>query len=169
MHARMANGWKAGRPFTVCGNGSTMEATRNAREWLPQIASKYDIFSVNDAGAGDMAWIRKVEWSVFYEPFDLIPRTPEVTKWDITKDPLPQCDAILCRMVLNHLQERIEQTIPLLRQSAKYLIATQFDADGPNRERQFTRLDLRKWLGEPLEWVQDGHEEGCKLALWRMH
>jgi hypothetical protein len=30
------------------------------------------------------------------------------------------------------------------------------------------RLDLRKWLGEPIEAVQDGSEDCCSLALWRL-
>lgn len=162
----MAGGWKMGAPFTVCGNGSTLSATENARAWLPQVAKRYGIRTVNDAGAGDMAWIRRVLWDVDYQAFDLIPRRPEVVKWDITRDPLPAADAILCRMVLNHLQERIEQTVSLLRQSgSRYLIATQFDA-GVNRTRQFQRLDLRPYFGEPIESVQDGREEGCRLAIW---
>lgn len=168
MYDRMKNGWRMGAPFTVCGNGSTLDATANARAWLPRTAAKYNIRSVNDAGAGDMAWIRRVKWDVDYMAFDLIPRDPEVTKWDITRDPLPRADAILCRMVLNHLQERIEQTCELLRASrCTFLIATQFDK-GPTRTRQFARLDLRDHFGDPIEWVQDGNEEGCKLAIWRI-
>lgn len=167
MYDRMKKGWQMGRPFTVCGNGSTLGATKAAREWLPVMVKKYGIQSVNDAGAGDMAWIRKVDWNVDYLPFDLIPRLPEVTKWDITKEALPPCDAILCRMVLNHLQERIDQTVPLLEASCKYLIATQYD-QGPNRTKQFQRLDLRVYFGEPLESVNDGPDEFCTLAIWKI-
>ena len=168
MHERMANGWRAGKPFTICGNGSTLDATANVRRWLPQIAKRYDIRTVNDAGAGDMVWIRRVQWDVDYQPFDLIPRLPEVAKIDITREMIPVCDAILCRMVLNHLQERIVETVALLKQSgARYLIATQFD-NAASRTRQFQRLDLRPYFGEPLESVQDGNEDECTLALWRI-
>jgi hypothetical protein len=92
---------------------------------------------------------------------------------DITSIALPDCDAILCRMVLNHLdQDRILMALKLFKQSAKYLIATQFDGDKlPQRSPQFTRLDLRvapHFLGEPLERVQDGAEDICSLALWKL-
>jgi hypothetical protein len=168
MYDRMKNGWRMGKPFTVCGNGSTLEATANIRRWLPDICERYGIRSIVDAGAGDMVWIERIKWDVAYQPFDLIPRRDDVSKIDITTEVLPRADAILCRMVLNHLQERLEQTVDLLRLSGStYLIATQFDS-GVNRERQFQRLDLRPYFGDPIESVQDGMEEGCALSLFRL-
>lgn len=171
MLERMANGWRMGRPFTDCGNGSTLANTKNAREWLPKITQRYDISTVNDAGCGDMAWIEHMSWSVEYLPFDLIPRREGVLKIDITREELPRCDAILCRMVLNHLDEaRILMALTRFRASASYLIATQFNGENlPKRSPQFTRLDLRSApydLGEPLEFIQDGAEPNCHLALW---
>lgn len=169
MHERMAKGWLMGRPFTVCGNGSTLAGTANVRKWLPRIVEKYGIESVIDAGAGDMAWLRHMRWSVAYQPFDLIPRSPEVAQLDITTELLPRADAILCRHVLNHLQERIEQALQnLLNSGSTYLIATQYDR-GPNRKKAFQRLDLRPWLGEPLESVGDGQDEFQRLAIWRIN
>lgn len=168
MLERMRSGWRAGWPFTVCGNGSLPDATAMIRGWLPEMCSRHGIRSVVDAGAGDLKWSVGMEWDVQYQPFDLIPRRPEVKQADITRDPLPACDAILCRMVLNHLDEdRVGMAIALFRKSARYLIATQFNGENlPQRSPQFTRLDLRKWLGEPLEAVRDGREEACRLALW---
>jgi hypothetical protein len=168
MRARMVNGWRAGWPFTVCGNGSLPEATAVIRGWLPKVCARHAIVTVCDAGAGDLQWMRGMTWDVDYRPFDLIPRRPDVRQADITRDPLPTCDAILCRMVLNHLdEERVGMALGLFRKSARYLIATQFNGeDLPQRSPQFTRLDLRKWLGEPLESARDGREEACRLALW---
>jgi len=174
MYERMANGWRAGRPETVCGNGSMLENTVNIRQWLPILVQQYGIRRVCDAGAGDMYWLRHMNWAVQYRAFDLIVRDPAVTKIDITKEALPPCDAILCRMVLNHLvdgPERIQMALALFRQSAKYLIATQFDGPQPCRSKQFFRLDLRAEpfnLGAPLEAMQDGAEEACRLALWNL-
>jgi hypothetical protein len=107
-------------------------------------------------------------WDVDYRPFDLVSRHLLVTQRDITRDLLPTCDAILCRMVLNHLdEERVGMALTLFRRSTRYLFATQFNGeDLPQRSPQFTRLDLRQWLGEPLESVADGREEPCRLALW---
>ncbi|RAX29143.1 UNVERIFIED_CONTAM: hypothetical protein DQE83_28620, partial [Escherichia coli] len=73
------------------------------REWLPKMAEKYGIESVADAGAGDLHWTPLIDWKVKYLPFDLIPRSRKVKKCDITRTKLPVTDAILCRMVLNHL------------------------------------------------------------------
>ena len=175
MFERMAKGWRAGQPETCCGNGSTMANTANIRKWLPNIVSEYSLASINDAGAGDLHWIRKVQWPrpIAYRAFDLIPRLDSIEKIDITRDEMPPCDAILCRMVLNHLDEpRIMMALDLFRRSARYLIATQFDGESlPQRSPQFTRLDLRGapyMLGEPLAKVQDGSEDICSLALWKL-
>lgn len=168
MFQRMERGWRGGlHDGTICGFGSTMESTKRARAWLPEVCRRYGIKTLNDAGAGDLTWIRKVEWDVDYMPFDLIPRLPEIVKWDITTEALPAADAILCRHVLNHIQDRVEQTLALFRESARYLIATQFNhSDGGARE--FERLDLREFLGKPLESIEDGGAEYCRLALWRL-
>jgi len=168
MYERMANGWRAGRPYTVCGNGTLPHNTQNVgpalRAWIAQL----HVTSVNDAGAGDRRLVPDIP-GLTYRAFDLIPRRPDVEAWDITAKALPACDLIVCRMVLNHLQERLEQTLPLLRESGKYLVATQFNGESlPQRSPQFKRLDLRKWLGEPLAAVADGHEPECQLALWRL-
>jgi hypothetical protein len=173
MHERMANGWRAGQPETVCGNGSLRSKTLLSRKAIPEWCEKYEIESVCDAGAGDLHYVRGIEWSVEYLAYDLIPRTDGVIRADITKSALPSCDAILCRMVLNHLdEERIQMALKLFRRSANYLIATQFDGDRlPKRSPQFTRLDLAKapyMLGTPLEQVQDGAEDICSLALWKL-
>lgn len=170
----MANGWRAGLPETPCGNGSLRKNSKKSRAWLPQIAARFDIRSVCDAGAGDLHYINGVDWDMRYQAFDLVSRMPNVTSCDITKDALPRCDAILCRMVLNHLDKpRILMALNLFRQSAKYLIATQFNGeDLPQRSPQFTRLDLRREpynLGEPLDSVQDGTEDVCSLAIWRIN
>jgi hypothetical protein len=173
MFARMSKGWRAGYPETQCGNGSLRKNSVLSRAALPQWCEQYDIRTVCDAGAGDLFYVKGVEWSVEYRPFDLVPRDPSITRLDITAEDLPECDAILCRMVLNHLDEpRILMAIERFRNVSPYLIATQFNGeDLPQRSPQFTRLDLRKapyGLGEPLAKVQDGNEQICSLALWQI-
>jgi hypothetical protein len=175
MYARMKNGWHAGKPETICGNGSMLRHTTNIRRWLPWRVLRYDIKTLNDAGAGDMGWIRMVSWSepIEYRPFDLIPRDPAVMKLDITTETMPEADAILCRMVLNHLMDangngRVEMALDRFKESAKYLIATHFEPPRDNSGRQFVRLDLTKWLGQPLDSVQDGSEVNCRLAIWNL-
>ena len=167
---RMAKGWRGGKPDgTVCGQGSTMANTRSIRAWLPNLVKERNISTVCDAGAGDLHWIRAVNWEVDYYPFDLIPRNEHVAKLDITREKLPECDLILCRMVLNHLDDqRIDMALRLFKQSGKFLLATHFVGGGIQRTTQFMRVDLTKWLGEPLEVCPDGHELNCRLALWSL-
>ncbi len=172
MHERMRKGWRGGLgDGTVCGRGSTMRCSQNAIEWLPEVCEDYKIRTVNDAGAGDLHWIKRVQWNVQYRAFDLIPRHPSVRELDITTEDMPPADAILCRFVLNHLiddddYERITMALRRFANAATYLIATNFDS-GP-KTRTFHRLNLNDWLGKPLEKIQDGHEQGCSLALWTM-
>lgn len=171
MRERMQNGWRAGQPFTECGNGSLPQNTKNIREWLPRMCHKYHIETINDAGAGDMAWMRGMEWEVGYRPFDLIPRSPEVIQCDITTQVLPRADAIICRMVLNHLADdpdRIQAAIDnFIASDATYLIATHFvPTDRPDPTPAFQRVDLTQYLGKYEAFATDGNEPHCRLALW---
>ena len=170
MYARMKRAWRgSNRDGTLCGQGSTRANTRIISNWLPVLCKEFDIHSVCDAGAGDLHWISHVEWDVDYQAFDLIPRSHSIGKLDITKRALPKCDAILCRMVLNHLDsKRIDMALTLFRKSAPYLIATHFVGGGIQRTTQFMRLDLTEILGEPISMSRDGHEENCRLALWEL-
>lgn len=168
LEDRMVKGWAGGlKDGTPCGGGSTRASARNVVQELPKLCEKYSITSIADAGAGDLHWIRDIEWNVYYRAYDLVPRDEEVDRWDITKDPLPLCDAILCRHVLIHFDPpRIERTLELFRQSAKYLFASQYDNHrGFDSGRQYNPTDLRKWLGEPLERIKDA---GSDLALWSL-
>ena len=165
---RMKKGWRSGlADGTRCGSGSMLKHTANVRRWLPEIVRKYGIRSVADAGAGDLVWIKKVEWDVDYRPYDLVKWSDSVTQWDISRVALPPCDAILCRMVFNHLgRDRVIAALEMFKQSAEYLIATTTNrGDGSGH---FTWLDLREYIGDPLESVRDGPDEGCKLAIWRI-
>jgi hypothetical protein len=165
---RMRKGWRGGlADGTPCGSGSTMSATASIREKLPSLMASHGIQSVCDAGAGDQHWIGSIQWKVEYRAFDLVPRREGVTALDITRDALPSCDVVLCRHVLIHLDPaRISMAISLFRQSAKYLLASQYDNAGPfDNSEQYNPTDLRPLLGEPLERVAD---TGSDLALWRL-
>lgn len=164
----MALGWRGGlKDGTPCGGGSTMIATRNIRAVLPRLVDKYDIKSICDAGAGDMHWMSQVDLDAEYRPFDLYPRSKEVTKLDVSTELLPECDLILCRHVLIHLDPvRIERAVSLFRKSGKYLLASQYDdATAFDAEEQFNKVNLIPLLGEPLEKHADAK---AWIALWRL-
>lgn len=168
-HDWMADGWGGGRPFTECGNGSKPESTANIRRVLPEWTARYAIRTVADAGAGDLQWRAGLAWDVIYRPYDLFPRHPDVVRWDVASGLLPFADLILCRMVLNHLDERTAtRALELFAIAGQYLAATTFAGGGPQRSDTFRRYDLTRWMGEPIESVQDGAEENCRLALWRL-
>ena len=100
-------GWTGGLPETPCGFGSRVAETEIQREWIPKIVAKYNIRTIHDIGAGDLNWIKQVVWPypVTYKAFDLVPRSHEVTQFDLIHEIPQPVDLTLCLWVLNHLPE----------------------------------------------------------------
>ncbi len=183
MRARMANGWRKGRPFTVCGDASLPDHTENIRAELPHAFDRYRINVVNDAGAGDLKWREGTFTDVLWRNFDLIPRRSDVVNLDITTQVMPKADAIICRWVLNHLagpyddagvrdNGRISMALDRFRESGtRYLFATQHNREHlGNQSPELARLDLRDWLDEPVETWRDGNPRfQYTLALWEIN
>ena len=174
MHERMAKGWRGGKSDgTICGQGSTLENTWRIADWLPVVCKDYSISSICDAGAGDLHWADSVDWPCDYKAYDLIPRVDGIEEIDITTQKMQPSDAILCRMVLNHLgngddYSRVTMALDLFSQSSHFLFATHFIDGGVQRTEQFMRLDLTRWLGKPIEMCIDGNEGNCRLVLWEL-
>lgn len=169
MHQRMAAGWSGGKKGgTVCGCGSLPRYTQAARRALLKWTAKYQIQTVNDAGAGDLKWKEGFKWPVDYRAYDLIPRHPDVVQLDITTQAMRPCDLILCRAVLNHLDEgRMLLALEQFKKSGTYLAATQYaKTEEQPHPLSFWRLDLRKLLGPHLEVVEDLNVPEGQLALW---
>lgn len=173
----MQRGWCGGGDETPCGSGSMLENTVNVRARLPELAAEYGFKTVCDAGAGDLHWIQRVEWDVGYLPFDLVPRHPSVQRLDIRKQPLPPCDLILCRLVLNHINvEGVLDALALFRKSAKYLLATSHETkikDPASPFESYNNWDLRAPpfdLCEPDQTINDidRKDPGRLLCLWRI-
>jgi hypothetical protein len=61
---KFSRGWKGGLPETPCGYGSTLEATKAQRDWIPQVIRRHGITSIVDVGAGDLNWIKLVDLCV---------------------------------------------------------------------------------------------------------
>jgi len=157
---KVKRGWQSAE--TPCGSGSTIEATELIRSALPEIAKRYSIRTVSDAGAGDLHWIRSVAWSVDYQGFDLYPRHPDVAQFDITKQVLPRSDLILCRHVLNHLSiQYAERALANFRASrSTYLLMTNCD----NQRRYWSQYGLS--IGGPIEkWKDTQHWD---LEMYRL-
>jgi hypothetical protein len=120
--------WESGKPETPCGKGSRLAETELIREWLPDIAERFEIKSISDVGCGDQNWIHKVDWTqdVEYTGFDVYPRYSDVIPFDITMEVLPKTDAVLCIYVLNHLRPKaMARALRLMVESgSRYLITS---------------------------------------------
>lgn len=125
---KFKRGWRGGLPETPCGHGSTLEATKAQREWIPKIIRKYHIKTVSDVGAGDLNWFHSMQMpkTVRVSHYDVYPRRPEVIKFDLLKESPPASDLIMCLWVLNHFDiQSCTKAIENLKASgSKYLMMT---------------------------------------------
>jgi hypothetical protein len=97
-------GWTGGLPETPCGSGSKLVNTKTQREWLPRMWKKYGVRTIADVGAGDLNWIKEMDMTAYkYMPFDLVPRHPSVSEFNLIEQKPPAVDCVLCLWVLNHL------------------------------------------------------------------
>jgi hypothetical protein len=152
--------------------------------------------SLLDAPCGDAGWINQADLGVRYLGIDIVPSLisslcaragageirGDYRLADITADPLPQCDAILCRDALVHLSfAHIERAIANFRASgATWLIATTFPEwqtnadceDGDWRALNFERAPFN-W-GTPVELLNENCREAGggwrdkSLGVWRL-
>jgi hypothetical protein len=124
---KFREGWVGGRPETECGAGSTLEATKAQRRWIPGLLEKYAVKDIVDVGAGDLNWIRHTDLrGARYTPLDLVPRCAEVNAFDLVREVPPAADLLMCLWVLNHLDlEPCRAALANLKASGgRYLLMT---------------------------------------------
>jgi hypothetical protein len=185
-----------GASASTSGLGSEMDATAALRAELPQLFEKLAVTSLLDAPCGDAGWINRANLVVSIIGVDIVVCLIEGLQVrsaageikgkyhlaDITRDPLPRCDAILCRDALVHLSfANIERAVANFRASgATWLIATTFPEwqtngdceDGDWRALNFERAPFN-W-GTPVELVNENCLEAgggwCdkSLGVWRL-
>ena len=189
-----ANLW--GAPESASGLGSELDATAVLRTELPRLFKQFGVTSLLDAPCGDAGWINRADLGVRYVGVDIVPALVERLQAraaageirgeyhlaDITCDPLPQCDAILCRDCLVHLSfANIARVVANFRGSgAAWLIATTFPEwlvnadceDGDWRALNFERAPFG-W-GPPVELVNEncleagGGWRDKSLGVWAL-
>lgn len=131
-----------GAATSVSGLGSEQAATGALAVGLPRLLRELKIASLLDAPCGDAGWINRIGLGLPYTGVDIVPaivaglqRRVEAGELkgryllaDITRDPLPRADAVLCRDCLVHLSfARIAGAVDNLRRSgATWLITTTF-------------------------------------------
>ena len=186
-----------GAEASASGLGSEMDATSVLRAELPRLLARLGAASLLDAPCGDAGWINQTDLGVRYLGIDIVPDLIEKLRaragageirgeyrlGDITADPLPRCDAILCRDALVHLSfANIGRAVANFRASgATWLIATTFPEwqtnadceDGDWRALNFERAPFN-W-GAPLELLNedcqeaDGGWRDKSLGVWRLN
>jgi hypothetical protein len=181
------NGW--GSSESVSGTGSTVGQTAVVREILLQIVRTYEIGTVLDIPCGDFNWMRLVDLPVRYIGADIVDdlvaennrkfANPGCSfiKLDLTEDPLPQADLIMCRDCLFHFSfEHIAKALTNIKGSgARFVLATTNSRLDRNRNivtGGWRRLNLRKppfSLPEPLMLIDEKIPDQDKsLGLWRI-
>lgn len=168
------------------GIGSTLAFTEVVRRELPKLSKRWDVTTILDASCGDFNWMQHVDLNgIDYIGVDVVPELVQDNSVryaqprrhfivaDITCDPLPRSDLILCRDCLIHLSYRfIHSAIANFRQSgAQYLLAST-SPSAINQDiltGQCRPLDLQGEpfnLPAPLELINEG--ENRLLGLWRI-
>lgn len=171
------------------GTGSSLAATRSIRASLPGLFRKYGVRSVVDAPCGDFGWMRQLVSELdLYIGIDIVPELITVLErnessekvrflWsDLSSEPLPVADLILCRDCLIHLPTKsIQQALQNFRSSgARYLLLTNHIGApayrdipvGSFRPIDFTQPPFN--FPPPEETLKEDGEDGRKLCLWRI-
>jgi len=178
------------------GPGSTVANTHVIRSALPSLTEQYRIRTLLDIPCGDFNWIKEVlldlEWYIGADIsaglIDSNNRHYRSTvrsfmKLDVTRDPLPQADLVLCRDCLVHLpQEQVWEALEnIVRCGSRYLLMTSFPLVPRNRNLAFAGLwrplNLQAapfGLPQPLLLIDEQNSwkaerfPGKSLGLWRV-
>jgi len=178
----------------LSGAGSTIDATAEIRDQLPQLLKKYKIQTLVDIPCGDLAWISKITDQIEnYIGGDIVEELvadakaqyPEldIRCIDLLKDELPEGDALMVRDCLIHFSpESLEEFKRLIKESKyKYLLTSSFDKsklkpihlDLVNKEIEDGGMSLLCLEEEPHNFPQplDKIEEqfiGKYLGIWEV-
>jgi hypothetical protein len=185
-----------GASASSSGLGSEVDATAVLRAELPRLLGKLGVASLLDAPCGDAGWINAADLGMRYAGVDIVSSLIERLQAraaageikgeyllaDITRDPLPRCDAIVCRDCLVHLSfANIDRALANFRTSgATWLIATTFPEwqtngdceDGDWRALNFERAPFH-W-GPPVELLNEncleagGGWRDKSVGVWRL-
>lgn len=132
------------------GTGSTLDQTAAIREQLPEMFKKLDIRSILDIPCDTHNWWAhmnaKHQMGIAYTGADVVPELIEENKriyphtrfcvLDITRDELPQADAVFVRDLFGHFsnQDISRAMANIVKSNPKYLIATTFPGVAINQD-----------------------------------
>ncbi len=153
------NDWGSQR--SASGPGSELQETEDIRGLLPPLLRRLDINSILDAPCGDFHWMRQLDLSAIdYVGADVVLALIEGNQADfeapkrrfvhadLTKDPLPKADLILCRDCLIHLsfKDALATIRNFQKSGGRYLLITTdptVQANRPIRTGGFRALNLQ--------------------------
>jgi hypothetical protein len=135
---------------------------------LPRLLRELKVASLLDAPCGDAGWINRIALGMPYTGVDIVPaivaslqRRAEAGELkgnyllaDITRDPLPRADAVLCRDCLVHLSfAHIARAIHNMRRSgAIWLITTTFTELQNNHDCEDGDWRPLNFCRPPFDW-----------------
>ena len=186
-----ANEW--GDPESRSGPGSTVARGATLHAALAGLIARHGVRNLLDAPCGDFNWMRHItpQLGVSYIGVDIVNAVIAQNEklyadarhqflcLDMTRDPLPRADLVLCRDALIHLSfTDAWAAIENIRMSgARLLLATTFiDAQNVDtRTGGWRPLNLQSApfsFPEPIEMIEDlplgGVAPGKRLALWEL-
>ena len=128
-------------PESRSGVGSRLDSTRVLRTELPRALRQLDARVLLDVPCGDFTWMEHVDLTgIEYIGGDIVPSIVEknqrlyaseahrFAELDITRDPLPNADVLLCRDCLVHLSYANIRAVlaNIARSSIRFMLMTSF-------------------------------------------
>lgn len=180
---------------SASGDGSSLAETRALRAALPALLAECGVERLLDVPCGDFHWMRHVDLGgVEYLGADIVASIVADNQarharagrsfrvLDVTRDPLPAADLVLCRDLLIHLGlDDIHRTLAnLARSGARWLLASHFPRCRDNAEipsGAFRRVNLCRppfGLPEPRRVISEestmagGEFPDRSMGLWRL-
>lgn len=171
------------------GRGSTLARTQVVTAALPVLLDNVGARSLLDAACGDFNWMAQVDLrGVSYVGVDVVPKLIERNRRlygdegrkfllaDITFDPLPEVDVILCRDCLIHhsLNDALAAVRNFRVSNSRYLLATTHPHVRRNIDIQtgsWRSLNLQLppfSFPSPARLLPEDEELGKCLGLWEL-
>lgn len=172
---------------SASGLGSELETTTRVRSSLTRLLEDLKVQTLVDVGCGDWTWMSQVELPCDYLGLDIVENVVErnraaygrpgvdFRRLDAVDEPIPDCNAVLCREVIFHLS--FADGLSLIRNikdHAEWLIITTdttiwFNSDIPSGDFRMLNLQKRpfRFPRPERELCDDGLVGGRRLAVWR--
>lgn len=172
----------------LSGPGSSVEYTEKLRNNFPNILETFNVKTLLDAGCGDLTWMSLLlnDLSIKYIGVDVVESLIEKHKTnfpaiefhvkDITVDPLPSADMMLCRDCLFHMSNKdlYETLHNFVNSNISFLFTTThvtdvFNSDIATGEFRYLNLMTAPFnFPQPLYTMDDtyAHHPQRNMSVW---